>query len=142
MASLILVLAGVAIALAVAYLLNRTRRSVPIATNQQIPTHINRNHFNEPARPYLVVVFTARSCDTCAQVVQQALGLASDQVVVQEVEYVAQKRLHQLYQITAVPLVLFANTNGAVLRSIAGPTTTSQFESALANVVESNQLGL
>ncbi len=139
MTSLVLVLGGVAIAFAVAYLLNQPRRAVPITTSQQVPAQLNRSHFSERTKPYLVVIFTANSCGTCAQVVKQACALANDEVVVQEVEYPTQKHLHQLYKITAVPLVLFANPNGEVLQSIAGPTNASQLVSTLEALVASHK---
>ncbi|MCQ3813662.1 MAG: hypothetical protein KTU85_04480 [Acidimicrobiia bacterium] len=135
---LILVLGGVAIAALVAYLLNRGHRAVPAANTQTVPRELNRNDFSEAAKPWLVAVFTAATCNTCAKVMSHASHLASSQVAVQELEYTAQRNLHKRYKIDAVPMVLFANETGEVKRSFLGPVSAAELWSSMAQLRDSS----
>src|SRR5687767_1730613 len=98
-----LVVAGVLVVVAVviAVLLQRRQRSDP-PTQQRwdLPTQLDRADF--PAgrdHPWLVVVFTSSSCDSCAKVVPKAEVLASAEVAVLEVPWQSDKELHERYAI-------------------------------------------
>jgi len=133
---LLLVLGGVAIALLVASLLSRRKHPALAANTDTIPRQLDRNDFNGPDRPWLVAVFTASSCATCAGVMERAKHLASSQVCVQELELSAEADLHERYGIDAVPMLLIADQAGAVLRAFVGPTTSADLWASLADLRE------
>jgi hypothetical protein len=80
----------------------------------------------------LVVVFSAATCATCADVVAKAAVLASREVAVQDVEFTAERALHQRYAIDAVPAVLLADADGVVRRTFLGPVSATDLWAALA----------
>ena len=92
--------------------------------------------FDRPDAPWLVVVFTSATCDTCAGVWERAQHLASDAVAVQEAEVTARKDLHDRYAIEAVPATLVADADGVVVRSFLGPVTATDLWAAVAEARE------
>ena len=133
---LLLVLGGVAVALLVASLLSRKQSPVPAANTGTIPRQLDRNDFHGTDRPWLVAVFTASSCATCAGVMERAKHLASNQVCVQELELGAEAAMHERYGIDAVPMLLIADQTGAVRRAFVGPTTAADLWASLAELRE------
>ena len=84
-------LAVVALVVVVAAVVSRRRRRIrpaPTQSRGEVPSQLDRADFAAPLSPWLVVVFTSASCDTCGDVARKAAVLASREVVVQEVEYV------------------------------------------------------
>jgi hypothetical protein len=67
---------------------------------------------------------------------ERALPLASDAVAVQEVEFVADKALHERYAIDAVPMLLVADDEGVVRASFIGTPTAADLWAALAELRE------
>lgn len=125
------VLAGVV--LLVAWLLQRRRTPAePVRTGYAVPDRLARADFDRPEAPWLVAVFTSATCSSCRGVWERALPLASDAVVVQELEVQARKDLHDLYGIEAVPATLIADAEGTVVRSFLGPVTATDLWAAVA----------
>ncbi|MCA1691925.1 MAG: hypothetical protein LC733_06915 [Actinobacteria bacterium] len=62
--------------------------------------------------------------------------LASDDVVVQEVEVSARRDLHQRYAIEAVPLIIVADDEGVVQASFVGPPSATDLWAAVAEARE------
>ena len=133
---LLLVLGGVAVAVVVAWLLGRRQRPAPAANTHTIPRQLDRNDFNGADQRWLVAVFTASSCSTCAGVMARAEHLAASQVCVQELELSSEPALHQRYGIDAVPLLLIADESGAVRRALVGPTTAAELWASMAELRE------
>lgn len=133
---LLLVLGGVVIAGTVAALSSRGRKSAPAAITHTIPRQLDRRDFNGATRPWLVAVFTASTCDTCAAVMERARHLASSQVSVQELEHGSEAALHERYGVDSVPMVLIADETGAVQRAFLGPVTTTDLWASLAELRE------
>ncbi|MCY3851000.1 MAG: hypothetical protein OXF75_09400 [Acidimicrobiaceae bacterium] len=131
---LLLVLGGVAIAGIVAALLGRGRQAAPASNTRTIPRQLNRLDFDGATRPWLVAVFTASTCDTCAGVMERARHLASSQVSVQELEYSAEAALHERYKVDSVPMVLIADETGSVRRAFLGPVTATDLWASLAEL--------
>ena len=101
--------AVVGVAAAVAW----RRRRAPDAPTQprgSLPAQLNRADFDGASAPWLVVVFTSATCNTCADVARKATVLASSQVVVQEVEFARDRALHDRYRIDAVPTLVIADS--------------------------------
>ncbi len=128
-------LAGAVVVLALA--LQRRRPDAPTrGASYEAPAQLDRNDFDRPDAPWLVVVFTSASCDTCAAVWTKAGVLESDQVAVQQVEATADAALHRRYQVEAVPIVVIADDRGVVRESFLGPVSATHLWAALAEVRE------
>lgn len=133
---LLLVLGGVGVSVLVAWLLGRRQHPAPATNTHTVPRQLDRNDFDGRDRRWLVAVFTASSCATCAGVMERARHLAGSEVWVQELELGAQQALHERYGIDAVPLLLIADQTGAVRRAFVGPTTASDLWGSLAELRE------
>ncbi|WP_420638607.1 hypothetical protein [Candidatus Poriferisocius sp.] len=134
MARVLITLGVIALALVVAWLVRRSRPSVPTAPTYAVPDRLERWDFSKPSTDWLMAVFTSKTCSTCAAVSEAAHGLADATLVVQEVEYRRHRELHQRYGVDAVPLVVLADRSGAVRASLAGPATAAELAALLASV--------
>lgn len=126
-------------AVVVALVLNRrSRPDTPASpSNYAAPVHLERSDFDRPEVPWLVAVFSSSTCLACADVWEKAHQLESTDVVVQDVEAVADKALHDRYKIDAVPMVVVADSDGDVRASFIGVPTAADLWSALAELRES-----
>lgn len=129
------VLAAVAIGIAW-FLQRRQRPDPPVRTGYAVPAQLDRADFDRPDAPWLVVVFTSATCDTCAGVWDKARHLGSDAVAVQDVEFVADRALHERYEIEAVPTTLIVDGDGVVQAHFLGPVTATDLWAAVAEARE------
>lgn len=121
------------VALGVATLLQRRRRpDAPVRTGYALPAQLDRADFIRPDAPWLVAVFTSATCNTCQGVWERAQPLASEAVAVQEVEYQADRALHDRYEIEAVPTTLVIDGEGIVAAGFLGPLTATDLWAAVA----------
>jgi hypothetical protein len=134
---IVLAVAIVAVALVVAWVLQRRRPEAPTGNRWSIPGQLDRSDFPEPAAPWLVAVFTSATCDACAATVTKAQALASDSVAVAEVELGAEPELHRRYAVDAVPLLVLADSEGVVRASFVGPPAATDLWAAVAQVRDS-----
>jgi hypothetical protein len=138
MLALLVAVPVVVVACVVAVMLQR--RSQPDAPTQPreyaVPSQLDRDDFERPDAPWLVVVFSSATCLSCAATMERASPLASDAVAVQEVEFVAAKALHERYAIDAVPMLLVADDEGVVRASFIGTPTAADLWAALAELRE------
>jgi hypothetical protein len=67
---------------------------------------------------------------------ERARHLESDAVAVQEVEYGADRALHDRYAIEAVPVSLVVDQAGVVRASFVGPVTATDLWAAVAEARE------
>ena len=135
----VLALALVAVAVLVAVVVQRRRPDAPSRPAFSVPLQIDRADFTRPEAPWLVVVFTSSTCDSCAGVWDKARHLDADgdgPVAVQEVEVTAAPELHRRYGVDAVPLVLIADADGVVVRHFLGPVTATDLWAAVAEARE------
>jgi hypothetical protein len=121
----------VAVAVVVAVLLQRRRPDTPTQPRGHVPDQLDRRDFDRPEAPWLVAVFTSATCETCAGVLEKAQVLASEQVVVQELEAVRDRDFHRRYGIDAVPLVVLADEDGVVVASFLGPVPAADLWAAV-----------
>jgi hypothetical protein len=135
---LVLALALAALAVGVALALQRRGRAEPTSTMTEFraPSHLDRADFDRPDAPWLVAVFTSATCSTCADVWSKAQVLASDQVVVQQIEERADAELHRRYDVHAVPIVAIAGADGNVESSFLGPVSSTHLWAAVADARE------
>lgn len=123
------------VALAVAVVLRRRLAPEPErGQDWTVPLVVDRRDFDRPDAPWLVAVFSSSTCLACRETWEKVTPLASDQVVVQELEAVADKAVHDRYGIDAVPLVLVADADGAVRQHFLGPPPTSELWAAVARL--------
>jgi hypothetical protein len=128
-------LAGVALLVA-AVIQRRQRADAPVRTGYAVPAQLDRTDFPRPEAPWLVAVFTSRTCNTCAGVWERAQPLASDAVAVAELELTDARALHQRYGIEAVPTTVVADADGVVRASFLGPVTATDLWAAVAEARE------
>jgi hypothetical protein len=115
------------------------RRRVPDAPTQRRfspPEQLDRDDFARRDAPWLVAVFSSASCDACAQVLAKAQVLECGDVAVVEVEYGADRAVHERYSIDAVPTTVIADANGVVAASFLGPMTATDLWAAVAEARE------
>jgi hypothetical protein len=121
-------------AIVVALIVERRRPAPPTQPTWAVPSQLDRDDFDQPDVPWLVAVFTSSTCTTCADVMVKVRPLESPKVVVQEVEAVARKDLHQRYTIDAVPMLVVADAQGVVRGSLVGPASAEEIWLAVGDV--------
>jgi hypothetical protein len=131
---IVIAAALVGIAVIVALVIERRRPAPPTQPTWAVPSQLDRDDFVRPDAPWLVVVFTSGTCDTCRDVLVKARPLESDDVALQEVEAVERKDLHQRYAIDAVPLLVVADAEGVVRGSLVGPASAEEIWLAVSEV--------
>lgn len=134
----VLVAVGIVVlAAAVASLLERRRRRAPVPTPRgTVPQRLTRRDFPRPEAPWLVVLFSSATCESCATMAEKVRVLDCGDVATCEVEYSADRGLHERYGIDAVPLVVIADRRGAVVGGFLGPTSATDLWAAVAELRE------
>jgi len=137
MVQIIIVAAVAAIALGVGWAMQRRAPAPPIGpTRHELPPQLDRTDFVRPDAPWLVVVFTSETCETCAKVWTSAELTESGDVAVQNVAVQTDAELHDRYNITAVPSVVIADRDGVNRAEFLGPATSADLWAKLAEVRE------
>ncbi|BAN03168.1 thioredoxin family protein [Ilumatobacter coccineus] len=134
-----LLIAVVIILLAAAVAEVVKRRRVPDAPTQQrfnVPEQLDRADFVRPDAPWLVVTFSSDTCDKCAEVVSKAAVLETNEVAVANIDFLAQRELHERYRIDAVPTLVIVDAAGVTRKSFLGPMTATDLWAAVAEVRE------
>ena len=129
----------IAVAVIVALVVQRRTGSADAPTQPAswtVPAQLDRADFAGPEIPWLVVLFSSATCDTCAGIRNKVELLASAEVVVQDVEAVADKALQQRYAIDAVPTLVIADAKGVVRASFVGPVTAADLWATMADLRE------
>ena len=132
MSRLLIAVALVLAAVAIALVLRRRRPAPPTQPRWAVPVQLDRADFEGPSAPWLVVVFTSATCESCAQATAKAAVLAGPEVAYQEVSYQQRKDLHDRYGIDAVPTILMAGADGAVRVSFVGVPAATELWAAMA----------
>jgi hypothetical protein len=129
-----LLIAGglVVVCLVVAFVLNRRRPQAPTQGKVAVPSQLDRTDFPEPDRPWLIVVWTSRTCASCEQVVAKARLLESPQVAYAEAPWQERRDLHDRYHIADVPLLVLADADGVVRLSFVGTPNFTDLAGAVA----------
>ena len=123
--------------MAVAAIIERRQRpDAPVRTGYAVPAQVDRADFPRPEAPWLVVVFTSATCNTCSGVWERAQPLESEVVAVTEAELVVARDLHERYAIEAVPTTLVVDRLGIVRASFLGPLTATDLWAAVAEARE------
>jgi hypothetical protein len=128
----------VVIATVVAVVLSRRRPQPPTQAKVPIPAQLDREDFPEPEKPWLLVVWTSATCDSCASATAKARLLASPHVSYVEVPWQERRDLHERYGIEDVPLLVLADHEGVVEISFVG---TPNFTDLVGAVAEAREPG-
>jgi len=124
-------------ALAIAAVLVRRRGvDAPTQPRWSVPTQLDRSDFDGSDRPFLVVVFTSATCESCERATAKARVVESPSVAYIEVTYQDRKDLHDRYTIEAVPCILVTDREGAVRASFIGVPTATDLWAAVAEARE------
>jgi hypothetical protein len=135
MLRVIVAIALFALLAALAWWLERRRRhDVPTQNPGVAPAQLDRADFARPDVPWLVVLFTSNTCDSCAGLYDKAAALESDDVAVTEVEVFARRDLHERYHVDAAPMTLLADAEGVVRASFLGAFAAAELWTAVAEV--------
>ncbi len=126
----------VAVVVAVAVVLERRRRTTtePVRDPYPVPRQLHRIDFPRPDAPWLVVLFSSATCDSCSTMRDKVAVLESEAVAVCDVEFGAARALHERYAISGVPMVVVADAEGVVERAFVGPTSATDLWAAVAEV--------
>ena len=133
LARVLIGVALVAIALVVAYGLERRRRrtNAPVRDAYPVPRQLHRPDFARPEAPWLVALFSSATCESCDSARRVVLALDTADVAVCDVEFPAARELHDRYAISGVPMVLIADAEGVVRESFVGPVRAEDLTAAL-----------
>jgi hypothetical protein len=124
-------------AVVVALVIQRRQSDPPTQPRSwSVPAQLDRRDFGRPEAPWLVVLFSSSTCETCRGVLGKVLPLGCDAVAVQEVDAVADQSLQERYAIDAVPAVVVADADGVVRASFVGPVTAADLWATLADLRE------
>ena len=124
----------VVVVLVVAYFLQRRRPAPPPRDTYPIPRQLDRQDFARPDAPWLVAYFSSTVCDSCRGLGPKVTILDSADVSACELDAVAQRDLHQRYEISAIPMILIADAEGVVRRAFVGATTATDLWAAVAEL--------
>ena len=120
MERLVIAAAIVVVAVAVAFVLNRRRPQAPTQGRAPVPAQLDRADFPDRDKPWLVVVWTSTTCESCARATAKASVLRSDTVGYVEVAWQDRRDLHDRYGIEDVPMLVLADAEGVVRASFVG----------------------
>ncbi len=139
---LVIVALVAVIAAVVGWLAQRQPSDVPTTPQTHtVPAQVDRSDFARPDAPWLVAVFTSKTCETCAKVWTATQLVESDAVAIHNVEVHDDAELHERYSITAVPAVAIVDTDGVTQASFLGPPTSADLWAKLAEVREAAESG-
>ena len=133
--NILIAVAIVAAAGGVAWRLERRRKIAPPTQGHSVvPQQLDRRDFPRPDAPWLVVLFTSTTCDSCAGLLDKARPLESEQVSVTEIEWPANRALHERYRIEAAPITVLADADGVTRASFLGAFSATDLWNALAEL--------
>lgn len=117
---LVMVVVG-AMALALAALDRRHRRSAPTSTTGEPPSQLDRADFRSPDASWLIAVFTSDTCASCARVWTELSAYESTSIAVHNSEVSAEPAIHRRYAIDSVPTAVISGVDGLVHHAVVGP---------------------
>jgi hypothetical protein len=119
----------------VAWFLERRRSpAAPTRDTATIPAQLDRHDFPRPDAPWLVVLWSSRTCNSCRGLFEKIEPLGSDEVAVAEIEYQTATELHRRYGIDATPITLIVDAEGVTRASFAGSFSATDLWAKLAAV--------
>lgn len=134
MVRLIVLVILAALAVGLALLIQRRRPDPPSAPSYRAPVQLDRDDFDGPAKPFLLVVFASIACNTCPEVWAAVEPLASARWAVQRIDVEHSGALHERYRIDGVPTTVLAGPEGVVTATFFGPLDNGRLHEAIAEL--------
>ena len=106
-----------------------------VTSGWSIPGHLSREDFGFLNEPWLVVIFSSESCETCKPVVAEGMTLTSLGIAIQEITAETNRGLHEKYDIDAVPMLLLVDKFGVVRSSHLGPINFGEVKKSIETVI-------
>ena len=134
MARLIALVLLTAVAVGVAFVLQRRRPDPPSAPSYRAPSQLDRDDFLAAPGRLLVALFSSTTCDTCPQAwatIESVIAPVAEAVIAQRLDVQQEPDLHKRYRIDGVPTTVVADVEGVVLQAFFGPVTPEQLTEAL-----------
>ena len=110
-----------------------------LTSGWSIPGHLSREDFGFTNEPWLVVIFSSESCETCKPLVAESMKLSSLGIAIQEIAVETNKDLYEKYSIDAVPMLLLVDKFGVVRSSHLGPTNSEEVRNSIQTVLSNPQ---
>jgi Thioredoxin len=127
-----LAVALIALAVVVAFVLERRRAAAPPRDVYPVPRQLDRSDFPRADTPWLVALFSSTTCESCELLPPKLAVLESADVATCEIEYHAQPDLHHRYEISGIPTTLVADAAGVVRAAFVGAFTATDLWAAVA----------
>lgn len=134
MTRILVLIALTALAVGVAWALQRRRPEAPTAPSYRAPRQIDRDDFDVPAELNLVLVFASSTCHTCPMVWEAVNRIERSGTGAQRVQVQEQPDLHKRYKIDGVPTTLVVAPDGAVHASFFGLVEADTIAAALDGI--------
>jgi hypothetical protein len=135
MSRLLLVLAlGAAAVVVAAIVRRRSQPPAPTRTGWTVPDQLARSDFVRPEAPWLVVLFSSRTCLSCRGTWDKVVAVESEAVAVEDVDFESNRARHERYRIEAVPVVVVADGEGVVRARFVGPPSAADLWASLAEL--------
>lgn len=132
MTRLVVVLVVVALVVVIARRMERGRRGdPPTRDTYAVPRQLDRGDFPRPDAPWLMVLFSARTCEGCAVMAERVATFESDAVATCEAEAARRRDLHRRYGVEGVPMVVVADRAGVVHAGFVGAISPSDLRAAV-----------
>ncbi len=122
----------IAVAFAVAFVLQRRRPAAPPRDVYPVPRQLDRQDFPRADAPWLVALFSSTTCDSCEGLPAKISVLDSADVTTCEIEYHVQPDLHRRYEIAGIPTTVVADGEGVVRAAFVGAFTATDLWAAVA----------
>ena len=106
-----------------------------VTSGWSVPGHLIRADFGFLNEPWLVVIFSSESCETCKPVVAEGMKLTSLGIAIQEIAAETNRELHEKYDIDAVPMLLLVDKFGVVRSSHLGPINFGEVKKSIETVI-------
>ena len=116
----------------VAAIIRHRQPDAPTQGVHQLPTQLDRADFLQYRAPWIVVVFTSATCNTCSDVLSKAIVVKCAEVDVVHVEFPTDEAMHQRYKIDGVPAHVVADQAGVVRAGFLGPVKAQDLWAAIA----------
>lgn len=139
MERLVVLVVLTALGVVVAAVMQRRRPDPPSVPGYRAPAQLDRQDFDHPEKPILVVLFSSLVCDGCPRAWETIESVLSSieqpelaaRLVIQRVDIQTNPELHRRYRIDGVPTTVVADTQGVAVQSFFGPMTQGQLMEAL-----------
>jgi hypothetical protein len=118
----------------VALVMRRRPPEAPPRDVYPVPKQLDRADFRRPEAPWLVVLFSSATCDSCQGLDTKLGPLESDDVAVCDIDLEHQRDLHTRYELAAIPTTVIADHEGVVRRAFIGAFTATDMWAAVAEL--------